>query len=133
MLLSNIQSHATPKTLDIWVSSDPENAERVYAALKQFGAPLTDITIEDFTNPKLVYHMGRPPARVDILMGLSGLDFEQAWQHQVKGSYGEIKTQFLSIEDLIINKSKAGRPQDLMDVENLRLAQQRNLIKNNPE
>jgi len=120
------------KDLDLWVSPDRDNAERVYAALKQFGAPLTDITVKDFTNPVLVYHMGRPPVRVDILMGLTGLDFEPAWGNRVAGSYGEVATQFLSIEDLIINKRAAGRPQDLMDVENLHLAQQRNLHRDKP-
>ncbi len=117
------------KDLDIWISLERDNAERVYAALKQFGAPLTDITVDDFTDPNTVYHMGRPPARVDVLMGLAGLDFESAWGRRVEGSYGEVTTQFLSIEDLIINKRAVGRPQDLMDVENLQLAQQRNLSK----
>jgi hypothetical protein len=39
-------------------------------------------------------------------------------------------TQFLSIEDIIINKRASGRPQDLIDVENLLLAQKRNLHSN---
>jgi hypothetical protein len=86
---------------------------------------LANITIEDFTNPKLVYHMGRPPVRVDILMGLTGLEFERSWSNRVEGNYGEIQTQFISIEDLLITKSKAGRPQDVMDVENLRLTLKR--------
>lgn len=117
------------KDLDIWVSRDRDNAERVYGALKQFGAPLSNITVEDFTDPNIVYHMGRPPARVDILMGLTGLDFESAWGRRVEGSYGEVKTQFLSIEDLIVNKRATGRPQDLLDVESLQLAQKRNLLR----
>jgi len=115
------------KDLDVWVSPQRANAERVYSALKQFGAPLSNITVDDFTNTNTVYHMGRPPARVDVLMGLSGLDFESAWGRRVEGSYGEVATQFLSIEDLITNKRAVGRPQDLMDVENLELAQKRNL------
>ncbi|MEW6209148.1 MAG: DUF6036 family nucleotidyltransferase [Acidobacteriota bacterium] len=114
------------KDLDIWVSPARDNAERVYASLKRFGAPLSNITVEDFTHPGTVYQMGRPPARVDILMGVTGLDFESAWNNRVEGSYGEVSTQFLSIEDIIINKRAAGRPQDLIDVENLQLAQKRN-------
>ena len=65
-------------------------------------------------------------------MGLAGLDFDAAWSRRVTGSYGEVPTQFLSIEDLIINKQAVGRLQDLMDVESLRLAQQRNLLKESP-
>lgn len=117
------------KDLDLWVRPDRDNARRVYAALKHFGAPLADITVDDFTNPDIVYHMGRPPVRVDVLMALKGLDFERAWENRVVGRYGEVTTQFLSIQDLIINKREVGRPQDLMDVENLRLAEKRAVRK----
>ena len=117
------------KDLDIWISSDRENAERTHAALKEFGAPLSNITVDDFTNPELVYHMGRPPARVDVLMGLKGLEFEASWQDRVVSSYGDVPTQFLSMQDLIINKRLVGRPQDLTDVENLILAQKRKSVE----
>jgi hypothetical protein len=113
------------KDLDIWVSPDRENAERVHAALKKFGAPLTDISVDDFTNPEIVYHMGRPPARVDVLMGLKGLDFEASWNGRIVSAYGDVPTQFLSSDDLIVNKRLVGRLQDLMDVESLLLAQKR--------
>ncbi len=113
------------KDLDIWVKADMENAERVYSVLKKFGAPLTNIRVEDFTDPGVVYHMGRPPSRVDVLMGLRGLDFETCWQNRFESNYDDEVVAFLSNEDLVINKKLAGRPQDLMDVENLLLAQKR--------
>lgn len=116
------------KDLDIWISPDRENAGRVYTALKEFGAPLANITVDDFTNPEIVYHMGRPPARVDVLMGLEGLEFEASWKDRMASTYGDVPTQFLSPRDLIINKRLVGRPQDLIDVENLLLAQQNNHI-----
>lgn len=120
--------HTEPRyttDLDIWISSDRENAERTYAALKAFGAPLTNITVDDFTNPELVYHMGRPPARVDVLMGLKGLEFEPSWKARITSTYGDVPTQFLSPQDLIINKRLVGRSQDLTDVESLLLAEKR--------
>jgi hypothetical protein len=113
------------KDLDIWISSDKENAERTYAALKAFGAPLTNITVADFTNPELVYHMGNPPVRVDVLMGLKGLEFEVSWKNRIASTYGDVPTQFLSPQDLIVNKRLVGRSQDLVDVESLLLAQKR--------
>ncbi len=113
------------KDLDVWISSDRENAERTYAALKAFGAPLSNISVDDFTDPDTVYHMGRPPARVDVLMGLKGLEFEASWKNRITSAYGEVPTQFLSSQDLIVNKRLVGRPQDLMDVESLLLAQKR--------
>ena len=117
------------KDLDIWISPDRENAERVHAALKEFGAPLLNITVDDFTNPEIVYHLGHPPARVDVLMGLKGLEFEASWRDRVASTYGDVPTQFLSPQDLIINKRLVGRSQDLIDVENLLLAQNRKSVE----
>ena len=61
------------KDLDLWISVEADNAARVYRALQQFGALLVGITEQDFQVPGVVYQMGRPPARVDIIMGLKGL------------------------------------------------------------
>jgi hypothetical protein len=66
--------------------------------------------------------MGRSPARVDILMHLKGLDFDAAWNNRVAADFGDVPTQFIASQDLIVNKKLAGRPQDLIDVENLLLA-----------
>jgi hypothetical protein len=35
------------KDLDVWVRASSENAPRVMAALKSFGAPLHDLTTDD--------------------------------------------------------------------------------------
>jgi hypothetical protein len=111
------------KELDVWVSPDSENAKRVYCALQNFGAPLEGVTVDDFTDTSIVYHMGRAPARIDILMSLKGLDFEGSWAKRVAAEFGDVATQFLSPQDLITNKRLAGRAQDLMDVESLLLAE----------
>ena len=67
--------------------------------------------------------MGRAPARIDVLMGLRGLDFESSWTNRVDALFGDVPTQFLSPQDLVTNKRLVGRPQDLMDVESLLLAE----------
>ena len=36
------------KDLDVWVEATPENAQRTYDALTRFGAPLKEVTVEDF-------------------------------------------------------------------------------------
>lgn len=113
------------KDLDVWVSPDIENAKRVYSALQDFGAPLESVTVDDFTDASIVYHMGRAPARIDVLMSLRGLEFEGSWTNRVEAEFGDVATQFLSPQDLIINKRLVGRPQDLADVEGLLLAQEK--------
>ena len=111
------------KDLDVWVSPDIENAKRVYAALQNFGAPLGGVTVEDFTDTSIVYHMGRAPARIDVLMSLRGLEFEGSWTNRVEAEFGDVATQFLSPQDLVTNKRLVGRAQDLMDVESLLLSE----------
>ena len=73
--------HAEPrftKDLDLWISTDASNAASVHKALKEFGAPLANLTESDFAEEGYFYQMGVPPVRVDILMGIPGLRFEDA-------------------------------------------------------
>jgi len=119
-----VAKHSEPrytKDLDIWISNSRENAERVFHALKQFDAPLDNIKIEDFTRPTLVFQMGIEPVRIDILMGLKELDFDECWERRATAKISEIEIYFISLDDLIYNKKLAGRPQDLRDAENLEL------------
>ena len=66
------------KNLDLWITTDPTNAKSVYVALKEFGAPLENLTAEDFTQKEYFYQMGRAPLRVDIMMSIPGVEFEGA-------------------------------------------------------
>ena len=36
------------KYLDLWIATDPESANSVYVALKEFGTPLENLTANDF-------------------------------------------------------------------------------------
>lgn len=119
-----VAKHGEPrytKDLDIWINNSRKNAEKVYHALKDFGAPLTNITIEDFTVSSYVFQIGIEPSRIDILMGLEGLDFDECQSRRATAKIGEIEMYFISIDDLILNKKLAGRPQDLRDAEILEL------------
>lgn len=65
-----IAEHVEPrftKDLDIWVDNSQENARLVIQALREFGAPLLDVTVDDFLVPTTVYQMGLPPSRIDLL------------------------------------------------------------------
>lgn len=107
------------KDLDILIRPTLENATRTLAALKRFEAPLTDIKAEDLTDPELVYQIGVEPNRIDILMSVTGIAFEEAWQHRVQSTYGGVPIYLISREDLITAKKASGRPQDLLDLERL--------------
>jgi len=118
-----VGKHSEPrytKDLDIWVKTSPENAQRVYSALSNFGAPLEGIPPSVFEDPELIYQIGVEPNRIDVLMDVDGSNFDDCWERRVESSFGTVKAVFISIDDLIKTKLLLARPQDLIDAENLR-------------
>ena len=68
------------------------------------------------------YQMGKPPLRLDIMMSISGVDFEPAWQRREEVELEELTIPFIAKDDLIQSKKSTARPQDLIDAENLEKA-----------
>ena len=108
------------KDLDLWVATDGKNAHALYNALKDFGAPLAGLTEKDFSAPGYFYQMGRPPLRVDIMMSIPGVEFDDAWERRENLTIGNLIIPFISRQDLILAKEASGRPQDIIDVDNLK-------------
>jgi hypothetical protein len=114
--------HGRPRAtgdLDIWVDATPENAPRVMQALAAFGAPVSDISAEDFSAPGVVYQIGVPPARIDILTALTGLTFDDAWVGRIRRPFGDVEVDFIGREAFVRNKRATGRPKDLGDIDGL--------------
>jgi predicted nucleotidyltransferase len=105
------------KDLDLWISTDPVNAGAVFRALREFGAPLAGLTEADFAEEGYFFQMGVPPVRVDILMGIPGLDFEDAWTRRHEVNFDGLRVMFISKADLITAKRASGRRQDLIDAD----------------
>jgi predicted nucleotidyltransferase len=108
------------KDLDIWVEPSPANAERVFEALADFGAPMEGVTPQDFTNPDLIFQIGIEPHRIDVLMAVKGLQFPEAWTRRLKTEFDDEPMVLVSKEDLLVAKEAMGRPQDLLDAIALR-------------
>jgi hypothetical protein len=114
--------HGRPRAtgdLDIWVDATPANAARVMQALAAFGAPMQDVVGADFARPGVVYQIGVPPGRIDILTELTGLTFAEAWPEREAGRFGELTVDFLGKDAFLRNKRATGRARDLGDIENL--------------
>jgi hypothetical protein len=114
--------HGRPRAtgdLDVWVEPTPENADRVIQALSAFGAPLSEITAADFSRPGIVFQMGLPPRRIDVLTELTGLTFAEAWPGRTRAPFGPIEVDVLGREAFIRNKRATGRAKDLGDLEGL--------------
>ncbi len=115
--------HGVPrftKDLDVWVNANPDNAQKVWSALDEFGAPFLDLTLQDLSTPGIVFQMGLPPNRIDIITVIDGVEFHEAWEHRISSAYGDQPVMVIGIDDLIRNKEATGRPQDRLDAQTLR-------------
>lgn len=117
-----LAAHARPRAtgdLDIWIRPTAENAERVWRALQVFGAPLEGLSPADLTVEDRVVQLGFPPARIDLLTSLTGVEFEEAWRERVRVLVQGLQVDVIGREALIRNKRTLGRPRDLADVAEL--------------
>ena len=70
------------KDLDIWVESTPDNAQKVFRALAEFGAPLAGMNPIEFSQPDVIYQLGMPPSRIDVLTSITGVVFADAGEER---------------------------------------------------
>ena len=107
--------------LDVLVRPAADNAERVLAGLRAFGAPIGahGVTRDDFTRAGTVYQLGLPPRRIDILTSLTGMDFDTAARDAQSTKVGDLAFRVPSKLALIANKRATGRPKDLEDIRRL--------------
>jgi hypothetical protein len=112
--------HAQPrftKDLDIWVEPSVENARRVHAALSAFGAPVSELAPWDLETPGLIFQIGIPPNRIDVLTAIDGVAFDAAWPNRLSAVYGDEAITVIGKTDLVRNKRATGRAQDALDAD----------------
>lgn len=107
------------KDLDVWVWIDEANAQKIVVALNQFGFASLGLTVADFLEPNTTIQLGYPPSRIDILVGLSGMNFEQCFEERVETILDGLKVNFIDLESLRRAKRLSGRPRDLDDLDQL--------------
>ena len=118
-----LAAHGFPRAtgdIDIWVRNSPANASRIMRALAKFGAPLSDISEQDFTAPETVVQIGVQPCRIDLTTGIDGIEFGDAWENKVAVVADGIEIYVPSKADLLKNKLAAGRDKDQGDIAWLR-------------
>ena len=85
----------------------------------EYGAPLSDLTEADFASDGF-FQMGQPPVRIDIMMSIEGVNFEDAWPNRQEGDFDGVPSVFIGREDLVTAKSASARPQDIVDINSIR-------------
>ncbi len=85
----------------------------------RFGAPVEQLglTQDGLSQPDVIYQIGLPPRRIDILTGIDGVDFDEAWISRTEEEVSDLKIPFLGRAALVRNKRATGRTKDLADVE----------------
>lgn len=105
--------------LDIWIAVNEENAVRVQSVIEKFGFPGGGASLGEFLRPDRVLRMGVPPVRIEILTGVSGVQFSDCYKRRVAASIDGVQVAVIAKRDLVANKRAAGRHKDLDDVQQL--------------
>lgn len=116
----------TTKDLDVCINRTKENAGKILTILKDFGFGSLNFKIEDFLKDGVIAQLGYDPIRIDILNDLNGIDFNVAFENKRIVNMNGVPTNFIGYNELLINKEKAGRDQDLLDIKKLK---ERNKLK----
>jgi hypothetical protein len=103
-------------TLDVDILIEPteQNARRTWEALRAFGYDVTELTVEDMLNKKILIRQYW--LETDIHPSAAGVTFEQVRANRVEGVIGETPTYFAGLDELIAMKQAAGRPKDMEDL-----------------
>ena len=118
-----VAAHGRPRMtgdLDLWIMVERANAERLVAALEDFGFASLGLDPEDFEQPNRVVQIGYAPLRIDLLTSIDGVEFASCWERRIEVPLDNGLVPVISLDDLLANKRAAGRAQDLADVEGLR-------------
>ncbi|MCL4778661.1 MAG: nucleotidyltransferase [Gammaproteobacteria bacterium] len=122
------------KDIDLVIELAPERAIKVLDALSAIGyKPNLPVKLADFANPAIreewvrdknmmVFQMYSDELRttIDIFVQYP-LDFESLWNDGTKIDLPGTSLRIASIDHLILMKRRAGRAQDLVDIEKLEI------------
>jgi len=107
------------KDLDLLIGTEPANLQRVVDAARTFGAPRSILDQLATLGDEEFLILGTPPARVDLLRAIPGVDFRVAMSRAKRVDWDGVTVNILSREDLIASKRAAGRERDLRDLRRL--------------
>ena len=116
--------HAKPrytKDMDLWLGCEPENVERANIALSEFGSP----QLLDPDDRDEILQLGAGPNRIDLLRETVDLEFAEAWDRRIEGTYGRARANWIDLDSLIAIKSRIDHPRHREDVRILRLVRDR--------
>lgn len=117
-----LAAHGHPRytgDLDIWLRRDAINVDKLLQVLVVFGFGSLGLSSEVFLCPGTVVQLGYPPARIDLITDIDGVEFEHCYKNRVTVNSDGVDLPFIGLEDFRANKSAAGRAKDLADLQSL--------------
>lgn len=105
--------------IDVWISTDTENAQRTVEALTAFGFGVAGLSAERLTRDDQIIRMGHPPMQIEIQTSISGVNFDNCYAAREEVEWDGIRIPIINLEDLKQNKRASGRLKDLADLANL--------------
>lgn len=108
----------TTGDMDIWVRPTNQNKSKLLEVLTKLHFDPEGIQLirqQDFTEV-VIFHIGDIPERIDFLTKLSGLNFQEAWEHRQFLHAQKHDVPVLHLDDLVANKLITNRLKDQADI-----------------
>lgn len=102
--------------LDVFADRTLANARRLREALIDFGFGAAVPEATELARPDRIIMLGQKPWRIDILTGIDGVSFDEAWATRVLADFIAKPLYVIGRDMLLRNKRAAGRDKDLLDV-----------------
>ncbi len=110
--------------IDLFLEQSPGNEKAVRSVLEKFGFGAVMPPPDRPLFEKKVLMLGRPPNRIDLITGIDGVSFEDAWPNRESGDLDGLPVNFIAKKELIENKKATGREKDQVDVKMLERTKQ---------
>ena len=132
------------KDLDVWVSTHPDNAEKLLTVCQIFGSGVVGLPPEAFLHERRIIRIDIPPIgfeildpiigqrpavlarvsnqrsnQIEILTIQSNVIFDECYSRLTAGVLNDTPITVISLADLKTIKKNVGRPQDVLDLAHL--------------
>ncbi len=109
----------TTSDIDFLINTSEENADKMLTVMLKYGYDAYDFELLDFQKEQSCITLDRYDGKIEILTGTLGVTFEECFKNREIIETQGVKVNFISLPDLIKNKTAVGRPKDLEDLRNL--------------
>jgi hypothetical protein len=105
--------------VDIWIAATEANAAGMARVLERFGFSKKAASASPFLKENAVVRIGVPPLRIDLLTGITGVDFAECYRSRTQAMLDGVEVSIIGLDHLRTNKQRVARKKDLDDLEHL--------------